>query len=109
MLTRNAVRVGLVAVLLALVCAAKAADKGASAPPRELPPVEAWRQAGRGGKYMMLLRQIRVPADAAKYGSFHDLGPQRMAAYAGHKDLPPGHWVYVYPHWYIWRDCTQKP
>jgi hypothetical protein len=95
------------AALLALAPAAAAAEKGA--PARALAPQQAWRKATCGGKYQMLLRQLRVPGDAATYGAFHDLGPQRVAAHAGHKDLPPGHWVYVYPCWYIWRDRTTDP
>ena len=40
---------------------------------------------------------------------FHDFGFWGGTEWRNHKGLPPGHWVYVYPHWYIWRDCTQKP
>ena len=29
--------------------------------------------------------------------------------YAGFTGLPAGHWVYVYPYWYIWRDLADKP
>ena len=33
-------------------------------------------------------------------GSWLSAAPE----YAGHADLPNGHWVYVAPYWYIWRD-----
>lgn len=88
--------------LLALTSAAPAVEK--SAPARALTPLEAWRKATCGGKYAMLLRQIRVPGDVAKYGTFHDLGSRSSTAHGGHRVLPPGHWVYVAPCWYIWRD-----
>ena len=59
----------------------------------------------------MLLRQIKVEKDAEIYQDFKDLGYRNMPEYAGHKDLPAGHWVYVAPYWYIWRDLTsvQRP
>ena len=28
--------------------------------------------------------------------------------WAGYKGLPKGHWVYVYPHWYIWEEERHK-
>lgn len=68
-------------------------------------PDAALRKAAVGGKYRMLLRQIKVPGDAATYGFFHDYGwYQALAAYEGHRDLPAGYWVYVFPYWYVWRD-----
>src|SRR5262245_13784780 len=107
MVSWNASRVGLLAALVALTSVVVAAEK--ERPTRALPLAEAWRKANCGGKYEMLLRQIRVPGDAEKYGAFHDLGPQRTATHAGHKNLPPGHWVYVAPYWYIWRVRTTDP
>src|SRR5258708_7002333 len=74
-----------------------------------LPPLEAWRKARVNGKYQMLLRQIAVPDDGKRYADFHDDGPRQLKQYAGHTDLPAGHWVYVYPNWYIWRDLTAAP
>jgi hypothetical protein len=62
------------------------------------------------GKYAMLLRQIKVEKDFEKYGAFRDVGRRAtMADYAGLTGLPAGHWVYVYPYWYIWRDLAEKP
>ena len=102
----KASRVCVLAALLGLT-AIRAAEKGT--PAQALPAQEAWRKAACGGKYEMLLCQFRVPGDAETYGAFHDLGPQRPVAHAGKADLPPGHWVYVYPCWYIWRDRTSDP
>src|SRR5262245_15359168 len=65
---------------------------------------ESLRKATVNGKYEMLLRQIKVENDAGKYPGVHELGFQERRAYAGHADLPRGHWVYVAPYWYIWRD-----
>jgi hypothetical protein len=93
------------ALLLGLLLGAAAL---AAEAPQALPLPEALRKAG-AGKYAMLLRQIRVPDDAAVYGEIHDYGPWDGREWRGHQDLPPGHWVYVYPHWYIWRDRTGMP
>ena len=66
-------------------------------------------QAARvGGKYQCLLRILRVPGDLERYGSFHDFGAWKGTEYAGHKDLPAGHWVYVHPHWFIWGALKPK-
>jgi hypothetical protein len=74
-----------------------------------LPPEKALRKAHGGGKYQMLLRQIKAPQDAAQYADFRDLGLRQVKEYAGVTDLPKGYWVYVYPYWYIWRDLAATP
>jgi HEAT repeat protein len=56
------------------------------------------------GKYLKLLRRIRVPRDKESYGEFHDYGHYEGSEWAGFTDLPEGFWVYVYPHWYIWGE-----
>jgi hypothetical protein len=58
------------------------------------------------GKYRVLLRKIHVPQDEQGYGKFTDFGKYPACSWAGYNDLPEGYWVYVYPHWYIWRDCV---
>ncbi len=55
-------------------------------------------------KYSHLLRKIAVPEDRGFYGEFYDWGYWSGTSWQGHTDLPPGYWVYVFPHWYIWRD-----
>ena len=65
---------------------------------------EALKKATAGGKYQMLLRQFKVADDKNSYGDFTDYGAYSGTDYAGFKDLPVGHWVYVAPYWYIWRD-----
>src|SRR5207245_142803 len=57
-----------------------------------------------GGKYRKLLRKIKVEQDRQSYGTFHDWGHYTGDSWAGHVNLPPGYWVYVYPHWYIWGE-----
>jgi len=74
-----------------------------------LPLERALKKARANEKYEMLLQQIKVPKDTDQIGDFWDLGFQERTAYAGFKDLPNGHWVYVYPYWYIWRDLTATP
>jgi hypothetical protein len=78
-------------------------------PRRALPLEEALKKARVDGKYAMLLRQIKVEDDAGTYGDFRDDGVRDMRQYAGYNDLPKGHWVYVYPYWYIWRDLSAAP
>ncbi len=58
------------------------------------------------GKYKDLLRRIYVPEDQGSYGDFHDYGYSATSAWAGYTDLPYGHWVYVYPYWFIWKNDT---
>lgn len=77
--------------------------------PKALPLEKSLRKARVNDKYAMLLRQINVPADAARYADFRDLGLRNVTSYAGFTDLPKGHWVYVYPYWYIWRDLAAAP
>lgn len=55
-------------------------------------------------KYEHFLRRVHAPQDATRYGEFDDNGYSRTDSYAGEDNLPPGYWVYVRPHWYIWRD-----
>jgi hypothetical protein len=69
-----------------------------------LPLDQALKRAQAGGKYRMLLRQIEVKEDGKSFGGFHDFGYRTVSTCAEYTDLPKGHWVYVYPYWYIWRD-----
>jgi hypothetical protein len=89
------------------------ADEPVKAPGRgkveALPLEKSLCKARAGGKYEMLLRQIKVSADASRYAGFRDLGPCELKEYAGFTDLPKGYWVYVYPYWYIWRDLAATP
>ena len=59
------------------------------------------------GKYSKLLRRIHVPQDKQSYSEFKEYGHYQATDYAGHTNLPAGHWVYVYPHWYIWGEMKQ--
>jgi hypothetical protein len=61
-------------------------------------------EARGSGKYKTLLRRIHVPADRNHYQNYRDWGFFQGSQWAGHKNLPAGYWVYVYPYWYIWRD-----
>jgi HEAT repeat protein len=59
-------------------------------------------------KYHKLLRRIRVPQDRKSYTEFSDYGFYDGSEWAGYTDLPPGYWVYVYPHWYIWAEVKES-
>src|SRR5262245_24034986 len=81
----------------------------AGAPAVPDPLEESLKKAQVDGKYRMLLRQIKAPQDEKEHGAFKDLGYQARSEYAGVKNLPPGHWVYVAPYWYVWRDLSATP
>jgi hypothetical protein len=84
----------------------KETPKGPAAPPAPGPNPNAPDEvkASVNGKYSKLLRVINVPADEADYGKFSDYGLYSGTEWAGYDHLPPGHWVYVYPNWYIWEE-----
>jgi hypothetical protein len=86
----------------------EAADPTPAAP-AELPLQQALKKARVNGKYEMLLRQIKVPKDHEQYADFRDCGSKEARDYAGFTGLPKGHWVYVFPYWYIWRDLASAP
>jgi hypothetical protein len=74
-------------------------------PPPVLDADEALRRASVGGRYSELLAKVEVPNDWLSYGPFCDWGFWAGTSYAGADDLPPGHWVYVHPNWYVWREA----
>jgi hypothetical protein len=59
------------------------------------------------GKYRHLLRVLDLPEDVTSYKQFTDWGMWNGTSWRHYDNLPPGHWVYVYPRWYIWRDCVK--
>jgi Ca-activated chloride channel family protein len=81
-------------------------DQGSITRPGELGGVEARIKAAVGGKYRRLVKKIEVRDDFRRFGAFSDYGHWDGTEYSGHKDLLPGHWVYVYPNWYIWAEST---
>jgi hypothetical protein len=72
-------------------------------------PLSLIRQASVAGKYRHLLHVIHAPADRGVYTGHKDFGFWTGHTYAGQENLKPGHWVYVYPRWFIWRDGPPKP
>lgn len=100
-LLRTAVGSTLILLILALPDAHAGRsypDPGLSAT-RGLPELASVR-----GKYRTLLRQIYCPEDLPTYKNFCDWGPWNGNQWRNHFNLPPGNWVYVYPHWYIWKE-----
>lgn len=78
-------------------------------PKGEFPPeAEALAKAEVNGKYRNLLTKVAAPDDRASYTKFRDYGWYAGTSYKGRYDLPQGYWVYVYPYWYIFGECTQK-
>src|SRR5262249_35205340 len=49
---------------------------------------------------------IRVPDDFPSYSAFSDYGFSQTPSWGGFSGLPPGYWVYVYPHWFIWKESS---
>ncbi|MHC4548546.1 MAG: toxin-antitoxin system YwqK family antitoxin [Planctomycetota bacterium] len=78
-------------------------------PRGEYPPeAVALEKATVKGKYRNLLFKVAAPDDRASYKDFNDYGWYSGTSYKGHKDLPKGYWVYVYPYWYIWGESTAR-
>lgn len=80
--------------------------EGTASRPTELGATEARLKASVEGKYRRLVKKIEVRDDFQRFGSFNDYGHWDGTEYAGYRDLPPGHWVYVYPNWYIWAEVA---
>lgn len=87
----------------------EAAEKPAPSdePPDPLPDAQALAKASLDGKLTELLTKIEVARDFHQYGAFNNFGDWGGQNYAGHQNLPRGHWVYVYPHWYIWESIGE--
>jgi hypothetical protein len=115
MLTRRAFLIptvpmlGVFLVVLALAGGSAGQKAGPAAPAGPVNLEESLKKATASGKYEMLLRQIKVEKDSNVDADFQDLGYRERREYAGHADLPSGHWVYVAPYWYIWRDLKATP
>jgi hypothetical protein len=61
-------------------------------------------KASSNGRYKDLLHVLYVPGDKASYNDFTDYGYSATGSWGGYQNLTFGHWVYVYPRWYIWKD-----
>lgn len=92
----------LTAGVLAFILSAAGDAKKPDADEKKL--ADALKKASVNGKYQMLLRQFKVADDKDNYGDFSDYGIFQGTSYKGFDDLPKGHWVWVEPYWYIWRD-----
>jgi len=66
------------------------------------------RKASIGGLYRTLLKRIKVTEDLGSQPFQNRAAIVRLSSpmieYHGHKNLPKGYWVYVYPYWYIWGE-----
>lgn len=75
-------------------------------PTERLTPAQAELAASVNGSYSGLLQRIEVESDYLDYPSFHEAGYHPASGYRNYANLPAGHWVYVYPHWYIWEKAA---
>jgi hypothetical protein len=56
------------------------------------------------GRYRELLHVLHVPQDKANYNDFTDYGYSATGSWGGYNNLQFGHWVYVHPRWFIWKE-----
>lgn len=69
----------------------------------------ALKKAGINNKYKMLLYQFKASAEDQKnYPPVRDFGRRDLREYGDLRNLRSGYWVYVRPHWYVWRDQTSE-
>ncbi len=54
-------------------------------------------------KYSQMVQLMKCPSDAAQYGNFRDYGYWGGGAWCG-KTGKAGHWVWVKPYWYVWKN-----
>lgn len=59
--------------------------------------------ASVNGKYSNLIQVLSCEEDQGSYGNFSDYGYWGGGSWCGDVGAA-GHWVYVYPNWYIWGD-----
>lgn len=52
-------------------------------------------------KYKDLLQVLPCPTDRSAYGEFKDYGYWGGGTWCGQQGAA-GHWVWVYPNWYVW-------
>ncbi|HOP65256.1 MAG TPA: hypothetical protein PK358_18160 [Spirochaetota bacterium] len=69
-------------------------------------PENAYRHSKYTYQYSGLIQYIRCPRDRENYGDHYEYGWYDAAVnhpYCGAYSRP-GHWVYSYPFWYIWKN-----
>jgi hypothetical protein len=67
-------------------------------------PTEIMKRASVDGKYRYLLHVLYAPNDRTPYGEYNDFGHWQGTSYLGNSDLKAGHWIYMHPRWFIWRE-----
>ena len=72
-------------------------------------PLALIRGASVQGKYRHLLHVLHAPDDQPVYDAFKDFGFWNGTSYGAEGKLEPGHWVYLYPRWFVWRDGPPPP
>lgn len=67
-------------------------------PPLTIPSVK--------GRYEKLVKKIYCPRDRKFYKKFTEYGYHEPWVWCSTK-TKPGHYVYVYPYWYVWKKLSQ--
>jgi len=76
------------------------------ATPPEMTSLNSRDRARCGERYQLLLDKVLRPEDLNAFGHFYEFGYRKGDQFEGASGLPDGHWVYVYPHWYIWEKSS---
>lgn len=63
---------------------------------------QALAKASVGGKYHDLIMKIPAPEDDLIHTTYREFGEYTGTQWRGY-NLPGGHYIYVYPNWYVWR------
>jgi hypothetical protein len=73
-----------------------------------VPPAEMLKRAALDGKYRHLLHVVYAPGDRTPYNDFNDFGHWPGTSYLGQTELNQGHWVYLHPRWFVWREGPSR-
>ncbi len=64
-------------------------------------------RASVNGKYSGLVQVLKCPGDKKSYGTFSDYGYWGGGGWCG-EEGKAGYWVWIYPHWYIWKNMDME-
>lgn len=75
----------------------------------KVPASDLLTKASADGKYRTLMHVVYIENDLTTYAPFVDFGFWNGSYYAGQSKLQPGHWVYVKPRWFVWKEGPPPP
>lgn len=67
---------------------------------------DVMKTASLNGKYKNLMMTIKRPGDKYFYKQFVEYGHQPYGPRLG-KWIQPAYYVYLYPHWYVWKEIAE--